>query len=268
MPINSTQVALGLLAGGTIFLGLPVAMVPQVRAKTGAFLNAVSTGILIYLLCEIVTECTHEGVQELLAQAGSDPELRMLGLYYAAVFMGGIAIGLLGLVWFEGAFIRGGKDQEQPPKKAAEDVALMIAIGIGLHNLSEGLAIGQQYSWGESGLAVFLALGFGLHNATEGFGIAAPLAGYVPSWGYLAVLGLIGGLPTLAGTLVGGAFQSKTAEILFLAMAAGSILYVVGELLHLGRKLKGEALAEVGLLVGFGLAFGTSILLTLAGGPS
>ena len=270
MPFSVTpiQVALGLLAGGTIFLGLPVAVLPGVRGRTSAFLNAVSTGILVYLLCEIVADATHEGVQELLVQAASNPELRALGLYYAAVFLIGLSIGLLGLVWFENRFIRGGKDEEQPPKKTAEKVALMIAIGIGLHNLSEGLAIGQQYSWGASNLAVFLAIGFGLHNATEGFGIAAPLAGYSPSWRYLGLLGVIGGLPTLVGCVIGGAFQNRTAEILFLSMAAGSILYVIGELLHLGRKLKGEALAEVGLLLGFAAAFGTSILLTIAGGPS
>ena len=266
--VSSAQIVLGLIAGGTIFLGLPVAVVPQIRAKTSAFLNAVSTGILVYLLCEIVSECTHEGVKELLAQAGANPALRNEGLYYAAVFIVGLSIGLLGLVWFEHMYIRNGKDVEQPPKKTAERVAMMIAIGIGLHNLSEGLAIGQQFSWGESHLAVFLAIGFALHNATEGFGIAAPLAGYSPSWGYLTLLGLIGGLPTLIGAVIGGAFQSRTASILFLALAAGSILYVIGELLHLGRKLKGEALAAVGLLIGFTVAFATSILLSLAGGPS
>src|SRR6185295_5579931 len=174
--VNSTQVFLGLLAGGTIFLGLPVALVPHLRGRTSAFLNAVSTGILIYLMCEIVTECTHEGVAELLAQSASNPALRNEAFYYAAVFIGGLSVGLLGLVWFEHMYIKGGKDVERPPKQTAERVALMIAIG------------------------------FALHNATEGFGIAAPLAGYSPSWGYLTLLGLIGGLPTLIGAVVGGAF--------------------------------------------------------------
>src|SRR5438876_8048402 len=104
-------------------------------------------------------------------------------------------------------------------------LAVYIATGIGLHNFSEGLAIGQSAARDELSLALVLIIGFGLHNATEGFGSVAPLATepQVPSWGFLGVLGLIGGGPTFLGTLIGQAWVSEALSVAVLALAAGSI---------------------------------------------
>src|SRR5262249_18064285 len=111
-------------------------------------------------------------------------------------------------------------------------LAVFIAVGIGLHNFSEGLAIGQSAASGDVARAVPLIVGFGLHNATDGFGIVAPLTGEAepPTWGFLITLGLIGGGPTFFGTLLGQAWTSTALSVTFLAHAAGSILYVVVEL--------------------------------------
>jgi ZIP family zinc transporter len=144
---------------------------------------------------------------------------------------------------------------------------MSIAIGIGLHNFSEGLAIGQAATAGEISLAVLLIIGFALHNATEGFGIVGPLAAAEvrPSWGWLGLAGLIGGGPTFLGTVVGTRFDSAFVFVGCLALAAGAILYVLGELLPVGRRLSWEVTLW-GLLAGFLLGVATDLILVVAGG--
>jgi ZIP family zinc transporter len=129
------------------------------------------------------------------------------------------------------------------------------------------LAIGQSAASGELTLATMLVIGFALHNATEGFGIVAPLATEEerPSWAVLGLLGLIGGGPTFVGTMVGRAWVNDTVSIAFLALAAGSILYVVVELLAVGRKLDRKTLLSWGLDVGVVLGFLTDAIVTAAG---
>jgi hypothetical protein len=100
-----------------------------------------------------------------------------------------------------------------------EPLTLLIAVGIGLHNFGEGLAIGQSAAAGEIGLALVLIIGFGLHNATEGFGIVGPMSAdeELPSWRYLFLLGLIGGGPTFIGTAVGEAWASDALAVVLCA---------------------------------------------------
>lgn len=254
---------LGLFAGGTIVLGLPVAKLTKVSSTLKAFLNALSTGILIFLLVEITGHLIEE-IEELVEGAVVAGAGAPQAIQYGGLFVLGFSLGLLGLVWFERRFI-GAAKEETAPGKRAKQLALMIAIGLGLHNLSEGLAIGQGYSAGAIQLAWLLAVGFALHNATEGFGIAAPLSGHKTSWGFLGLCGLIAGGPTFVGAAVGSWWINKPLEIFCLSLAAGTILYIVGELLHLGRLAqKGEAVVSVGLLVGFFLAMGTDFTLSAA----
>lgn len=255
--ISRIQLCYGLIAGGTIFLGLPVALLPRLSDKTRGFLNAISTGILIFLLVEI-TGKSLEGIEELIISASNGYQPLISAGLFAGELLGGLALGLLGMVYFENRFIRGGKDKTAPGPKAAH-IAAMIAVGIGIHNLTEGLAIAQATAWGHDNLALFLALGFALHNATEGFGIAAPLSGQPVRWRFLLLMGLIGGGPTLIGVMLGSFWQSQDFAMFSFGLAAGAILYVVGELLHLGRHLKGEAVVEVGLLCGFSLALVTEM---------
>jgi len=147
------------------------------------------------------------------------------------------------------------------------DLSMLIAVGIGLHNFAEGLAIGNSAAQGELQLAVLLIIGFGLHNATEGFGIVAPLAaeGRVPTWARLGLLGLIGGGPTFLGTLVGQSVVNDTLSIGFLTLAAGSILYVVIELLAVARRFALKEMTTWGLLLGIVLGFVTDAIVTAAG---
>jgi ZIP family zinc transporter len=149
----------------------------------------------------------------------------------------------------------------------ARRLALLIAVGIGLHNFSEGLAIGQSAAGGELSLAILLIIGFGLHNATEGFGIVGPMAGtgQRPSWALLGMLGLIGGGPTFLGTVLGQSFVNDTVYLGFLALAAGSILYVVVQLLKVAAKLGRTRALYWGLLGGLLAGFATDFIVTAAG---
>jgi ZIP family zinc transporter len=144
-------------------------------------------------------------------------------------------------------------------------LALLIATGIGLHNFAEGLAIGQSAVMGELQLALVLIIGFGLHNMTEGFGIAGPLTGQSVSWKFIALVGLIGGGPTFLGTIIGTIFQSPQVSILFLALAAGAIIYVVVELLGGAKRFKAPDVVMWGLLIGFLLAYATDLIIDFAG---
>jgi zinc transporter, ZIP family len=151
---------------------------------------------------------------------------------------------------------------------AARRLSLLIAVGIGLHNFGEGLAIGNSAATGAIGLATLLVIGFALHNATEGFGIVAPLAaeGDRPSWGFLLMMGLIGGGPTFAGTAVGSQFTSEPVSVIFLTLAAGSILYVVIQLLGVAHKSGRKELLYWGILLGLAAGFITDMVVTAGGG--
>ena len=253
---------LGFLAGGTIFLGLPIARLRNVTAKVKGFLNAVSTGILIFLLVEITGHLLEE-IEELIEEAMEHHTALTKAFQFGGLFAIGFSAGLLGLVYFERHFLGAAKNGVTP-KARSKQLAMMIALGLGLHNLSEGLAIGQGYASGAMHLAWLLAIGFALHNATEGFGIAAPLSGHEVSWKFLFLTGLVGGGPTFLGAIVGGWWVNKPTEVFCLALASGTILYIVGELLHLGRQLKEESVVEIGLLVGFFVAVATDFFLVVA----
>ena len=109
----------------------------------------------------------------------------------------------------------------------------MISIGIGLHNLGEGLAVGASYGVGAVALSTFLVIGFILQNLTEGLGILAPIVKDNPSWRYLALMGPIGGGPAILGAWAGGFTCSQPLAVLFLAIGAGAVLEVADEVFKL-----------------------------------
>ena len=268
---------LGAIAGATIFLGLPIGRMQNVSAATKAFLAAVATGVLLFLLWDVLSEAV--GPIEDALTAGDDGTF----LWRAFLLLGGFTVGLMSLVYYDlwmkrrrrKAFLGPGAastaefehEHHFTGMSPARWLATFIAVGIGLHNFSEGLAIGQASAADELSLALVLIIGFGLHNATEGLGICAPLTGdrERPSWGFLALLGLIGGGPTFIGTVVGQAWVNESVMILFFALAAGSILYVVMELLNVGRALAPKHVVTWGILLGLFLGFATDFILVAAG---
>jgi ZIP family zinc transporter len=254
---HAAAAALGAIAGATIFIGLPIGRIRGVSRTLQGMLNAAATGVLLFLLWDILSHAAAPVETSLSAIHRGDGRFVALVLIFAA----GIGIGLLGLVYFNGRLF--GRTKNAPPA-APKTLAMMIATGLGLHNLSEGLAIGQSAATGAVAFALVLVIGFALHNITEGFGIAAPLAtdAAIPSWGFLLTAGLIGGAPTFLGTVIGYVFTSTYIYVLFLALAAGAILYVINEMFHIGRRLNSPAAMAWGLLLGFLLAYGTDLFLT------
>jgi ZIP family zinc transporter len=260
---QATAVALGAFAGATIFLGLPVARIKGLPKPVQGLLNAFATGILVFLLWDILS---HGGapVEKALISARSGAAGPFVLM--AVIFAGGIAVGLLGLVYFNRALFGRLKHGAQSP--SPRSLSLAIATGLGLHNLSEGLAIGESAHVGAIAFAGVLVVGFALHNITEGFGIAAPMTmdPKPASWTFLGVAGLIGGGPTFLGTWIGYLASSDYIYIAFLALAAGALLYVVNELFNVGRKLSSPPGFAWGLLLGFLTAYSTDLVLTLASG--
>jgi ZIP family zinc transporter len=277
--MSTTQILLlGALAGLTIFLGLPLGRMKNVSHETKAFLSATATGILLFLFWDVLSAAV-EPIESAL-EDGHGGRFAFL----AALLAVGFAVGLLTLVYYDAwmkrrrrkAFLGPGaastaeferEEHFYGSMSPARWLAVFIATGIGLHNFSEGLAIGQSAASGALDLAIVLIIGFGLHNATEGFGIVAPLSGEVdpPSWRFLGMLGLIGGAPTFFGTVVGQSWTSTPVSIVFLALAAGSILYVVIELLNVCRLFAKKTIVTWGVLLGLFLGFATDFILVAAG---
>jgi len=243
----------GCMAGFTIYLGLPLALVSTKSMRS--FANALSVGVLLFILIDILGR-SFDSVKEQIIDALSHKTPWSSAGLYPAVLLLGVTGAYLGLVAFENRWM----PQNSPGARNAKNLALIIATGIGLHNFSEGLAIGQELAKGAMQLGLVLVFGFALHNATEGFGISAPLSGGKPSWGFLFLLGLIGGGPTVLGTVVGQSFKHPALEIFFLALASGAIFYVVGELSHFGRLKASHAIVASGILTGLFLAYGSDVL--------
>jgi zinc transporter ZupT len=166
-----------------------------------------------------------------------------------------VSVGLLGSVL---ALIVIGRLVQRRGGSSRLTVAYLIAIGIGLHNLGEGLAIGAAYNLGQLALGTFLVIGFMLHNTTEGLGIVAPVAREGAALRHLAGLGLVAGAPTIAGAWLGGFTYSPVLATLFLAVGAGAIFQVVYEVLKL---MLADAAQEVATLLNvLGFALGLLIM--------
>jgi ZIP family zinc transporter len=268
---------LGAIAGGTIFLGLPLGRYRDADIRLKAVFMALAAGILLFLFFDVLAHgwepVEHAAEEHLWGD--------LVG--FGALFAGGIAAGLMSLVYYDrwmahhrgkallgpGAASAAEYDRSWIARlTAGQWLALLIATGIGVHNFAEGLAIGQSAAANEVSLALALVIGFAAHNATEGFGIVGPMAGDPdrPSWRFLALLGVIGGAPTFIGTAIGQTWTNEWIEVAFLAVAAGSILYVVIELLAVLRRVDAKLLIAWAILAGVFLGFGTELIIEAARG--
>ena len=215
---------------------------------------AVTIGLLGFLVIDGSLEGLEIGNQSSGAFGGA--ELVFLGA--AAAYLALTAVDRR---------LRAGVERQRRAGAGAFRLSLMVAIGIGLHNLGEGLAIGSAYAIGSLALGAFLVVGFAIHNTTEGLAIVAPLArAERPSLGRLLALGVIAGAPAVLGAVIGAAAYNQELAAFLIGVGVGAIVQVIGQLLPAVRDRKGQALYPLsiaGILIGVGILYATSLLISV-----
>ena len=251
----------GLMALLGIYVGvIPIALgmlwLPWMRRIPPGWLRVVMA-LTVGLLAFLAIDATLEGLE--LAGEGSQ------AFGGAALVLIGAVIAFLALTGV-GHWLEDRRARAKVSGATGGHLAMLIAIGIGLHNLGEGLAIGTSYATGALALGAFLVVGFALHNTTEGLAIVAPIANLKPSPKRLALLGLIAGAPAILGAWIGAAaFNTSVAAFLF-GVGAGAIVQVIVQLAPTLRDGAGRALhpaAVGGLLAGIALMFATGLLVSV-----
>jgi zinc transporter, ZIP family len=221
-PEASARSFFGYALIGTLVGIVPIALgllwLPSLRRAAPEWLAAfmaLTAGLLTFLAVEALTEALE--LQAALPSAIGGAGLVLLGVSFSFLFLSAISS-------------RMGEGEGGASRLGGLALATLVAIGIGLHNLGEGLAIGSSFALGELALGTFFIVGFMIHNVTEGLGIAAPLSeGRRVSWGRLALLVLIAGAPAILGAWLGGFVTSDLLGVVFFAAAAGAAFEVVVE---------------------------------------
>ncbi|UVJ39535.1 ZIP family metal transporter [Arthrobacter sp. CJ23] len=270
----------GLMALLGVYVGvIPVALgmlwMPFIRRSSAAWVQLL-LGVTVGLLVFLAFDATLEGM-EIVADNSSfgGPLLVLLGAFVAYLVLEGTDAwmrrrqdaGIAGAS--AGALGTPGQPAALPPRR----LALLIAIGIGLHNLGEGLAIGSAYAVGSLALGATLIVGFAIHNTTEGLAIVTPLAKQPPTLGRLAVLGLIAGAPAIAGALIGATVYQPSISAFLLGVGAGAVAQVAVKILPLLRDKEGSdtdgggkagrtltPVTSAGIILGMLVMFATGLL--------
>ena len=262
MTLQQT-ILLGFIAGSTIVLGLLAGRLHRLSAATRTFMNAVAIGILLFLTAEILVSGLEPAEHAVEAHS-------VVGITRTLLLLGGLGVGILGLVaydtWSKKRRAQAGNSDDE--FSLMTRMSVLIAIGMGLHNFGEGLAIGSSAHSATSSLTTVLVIGFALHNATEGFGIIGPLAstGKKVSWGLLASMALIGGGPTTLGSVVGWSWNNETVTVAFYALAAGSIIYVIAQLYAVAQRQAAGNLLHYGVVSGLSIGIATELVVKFAQG--
>jgi zinc transporter ZupT len=246
----------GLMALLGIYVGvIPIALgmlwLPWVRRIPPSWLRGVMA-LTVGLLTFLAIDATLEGLE--LAGEGSQAfggaMLVLLGAVVSYLVLTGVSAWLA----------------DRRRGAAGSSLALLVAVGIGLHNLGEGVAIGSAYSVGALALGAFLVVGFALHNTTEGLAIVAPIAHLRPTPARLGVLGLIAGVPAVLGAWVGAAAYNTSLAAFLFGFGAGAIVQVIVQLAPTLRDDGGRTLhpgAVAGLVTGMALMFATGLLVSV-----
>ncbi|MGI9184017.1 MAG: ZIP family metal transporter [Solirubrobacteraceae bacterium] len=281
-------VALGALAGLTIFLGLPVGRMQLLGSRARVALAMFAVGVLAFIFVDVLSNGLSI-VDGALAAFKHHHESFLYVLWLVILLAAGFGAGSAGLATIQRRLrplgarrpsIAGGANvaavagvdpdtvsvELEAAQRRALRTGLTIAAAIGVHNFAEGLAIGVSARAGAISLATVLIVGFALHNATEGFGIVGPLGDVRPSWRWLGLAGLIGGGPTFLGSIVGYEVTSHALELAFYAMAGGAILFVIGEVWNGMRRFGYRELELAMLTAGFVVGVLTELVVLYGGG--
>jgi ZIP family zinc transporter len=242
---------------GIIPVTLGMLFIPMLRRVSDDWVRlfmAVTIGLLGFL----VIDGGLEGIEIGQESSGAFGGVELLFIGAAMAYLALTAVDRL---------LKAGIERRRAAGAGAFRLSLMVAIGIGLHNLGEGLAIGSAYAVGSLALGAFLVIGFAIHNTTEGLAIVAPLArAQPPGLGRLAVLGLIAGGPAILGAVLGAAAYNQELATFLIGVGVGAIVQVIGQLLPSIRDRAGQALHPLsiaGLFVGAGILYATSLLVTV-----
>jgi len=241
---------LGAVAGlFPIYFGIALALLilRYVSRSLEGFLVGIATGVLVYLFFDLM----HESVE----QTGASDMVSWI------VFLGSLGLGYIGPVTLEQR--QQGRHRTEPSKLF---LPYMISLGMGLHNLGEGLAIGASFSQGQWVLSGLLIIGFALHNGTEGFAIIGASGKNKPAFPDIIKMGLIAGLPTCLGTLVSGMTVSPYFITAFFALAAGSLLYVIFSLVPVFYTASRRVQAACGVFAGISFMYITAMILAIVTG--
>jgi ZIP family zinc transporter len=237
---------------GIVPVALGLLWLPSLRRAAPEWLAAfmaLTAGLLAFLAVEALSEA-------LELQAALPSALGGVGLVLL-----GVALSYLTLTAISGRLASG----EGSAARGGLALATLVAIGIGLHNMGEGLAIGSSFALGELALGTFFIVGFMIHNVTEGLGIATPLSeGRAVSWGRLVGLTLLAGAPAILGAWLGGFITSDLLGVVFFAAAAGAAFEVVVEVVrYVARKAPGGLSSPYvlgGFLAGVAVMYVTGLL--------
>ncbi len=250
----------GLMALIGVYIGvLPVILgmlfLPLLRRLDASWIR-IAMAVTVGLLGFLVIDGSLEGRE--IAEEGSGA-------------FGGVALVIIGatVAYFAltaiDRYLLSRRDAKQAEGASGHRLALMVSIGIGLHNLGEGLAIGSAYAIGALALGAFLIIGFAIQNTTEGLAIVAPLSDEQPSLGRLALLGVIAGAPAILGTVIGAAAFNAELAALLIGVGVGAIIQVIQQLVPAMRDRAGRALYPAsigGLLAGGAALYITGLLVS------
>jgi zinc transporter, ZIP family len=250
--------------GLSIFLSLPVVYSKRAQGRWATALNAGAIGILVFLLADVFSD-----VAGILYPGGSyisDPGYSVaFGIAFVVAFLGLYFVDNLPRAAPRGLGAGTPEEAVAPPDAGPRRTALIIALGIGLQNLTEGLVFGAQWTLGAIGLLAVVFVGFFLQNVTEGFPIASPFLGTDAKRGIPMMVGLflVGGLPTLVGGAIGYFWTNSLFLVIFDALAIGAIAYVILPMLRLAFRplatrelsVKRNQLVYLCVMLGFLLGF-------------